>query len=256
MAPLTLGLLAQSARPVSAAPARHAEWSSPSALTVQPGRWELGVLSESSWGASERLELRLHPLLFWALPHAELKVRWGNAGPLYLSSVHRLSFPTPLLSLVSREGSGGLLPPDSDVPVAALVDGDVLGSFEWRPGHLLSARLGAQLAVGHVSEDAVVLDFPFLYQRLAGLYAPIVPRASLVASGRLTHRLGYELEARHYVIPLSDYDTFQASELSGAVSIFLGSSHRLELGGRLSSARLPVGRREHFLPHVDYRISF
>ena len=236
-------------------PERFSAWPDDTALTLREHRIALGLSSQSAWGAHRRFDVRLHPLLFWVLPHVEVKVRWLDDGRWQLSSAHRVGYPTPFLSLVSREGSGGLLPPTTSVPHALSLDNDVLGSAEWRDGQWATLRAGAAVAwVG--SGDETVLDFPILYQRFAALYAPIVPRLSLVASGLVAERLSYNVEFKHYWLPLHDQPLRHANEYFAEVYLRLGQNHRLGAGGRLSVARLPVGLRSHFLPHLDYQFGF
>jgi hypothetical protein len=159
------------------------------------------------------------------------------------------------LSLVSREGSGGLLPATTDVPHALLLDNDVLASLEWYPGQWASVRLGVSLAA-RGGGDETLLDFPVLYQRFAALNAPAVPRIALSAEGELSGRCWYSFEFRQYWLPLDDFSVFHASEYAGEMYLRLGRAHRIGAGGRFSVARLPVGSRTHFLPHVDYQIAF
>ena len=236
-------------------PARFATWPDDTALSLAPRRLVLGVLSESAWAPSPQLELRMHPLLFWVLPHIEAKWRWLDAGPWQLSSSHRISYPTPFLALVSREGSGGLLPPTTDVPHAVLLASDAVGSFEWNAGQWVTLRAGAAVALVGPGDDTM-LDFPILYQRFAALYAPLVPRASLAANGTLVGRVAYALEFRHFWLPLDHLPLYWASEYSAEAFIQIGENHRLGAAGRLSVARLPVGERTHFLPHLDYQLAF
>jgi hypothetical protein len=234
---------------------RFAEWPTENALTMPRGRVSLGLSSQSSWAVSPELELRLHPALFWILPHAEAKLRWMGRGRWQLSSSHRLTYPTTFLSLVSREGSGGLLPSTTDVPHSLMLDNDVLGSVEWRDAQWATLRIGASVAPRGDGDDTL-LDFPFLYQRFAALNAPLVPRVVIRLDGDLPRGLGYAVEFRHYWLPLADFSLFHANEYAAEAYLQLGSSHRISVAGRLSSAQLPVGWRSHFLPHLDYEFRF
>jgi hypothetical protein len=236
-------------------PARFAAWPDDTALSLAPRRLVLGAVSDSAWATSPQLELRLHPLLFWVLPHVEAKWRSVDAGRWQLSSSHRISYPTPFLALVSREGSGGLLPPTTDVPHALLLSSDAVGSFEWNAAQWVTLRAGAAVALVGPGDDTL-LDFPILYQRFAALYAPLVPRASLTASGTLAGRAAYALQFQHFWLPLDHLPLYWANEYSAEAFIQIGENHRLGAGGRLSVARLPVGERTHFLPHLDYQLAF
>lgn len=236
-------------------PDRFAAWPTESALTLPRGRFSLGLFGQSSWGVTPRLELRLHPALFWILPHAEAKLRWLDHGRWQLSSSHRLAYPTVFLSLISREGSGGLLPATTDVPHSLMIDNDVLGSVEWDDAQWATLRLGASVAPRGDGDDPL-LDFPFLYQRFAALNAPLAPRIAAGLNGDLPRGLGYAVEFRHYWLPLTDFALFHANEYAARAHLQLGASHRISVAGRLSHARLPIGWRSHFLPHLDYELRF
>jgi hypothetical protein len=239
----------------AATPEHFSAWPEQSALTLAPDRIVVGLFSQSSWGVNARVELRVHPVWFWVMPHAEVKLRWLDAGHLQLASTHRLAYPTPLLALVSREGSGGLLPATTDVPYALIADSDVVGSAEWYPRQWLSARLGVSVAI-QGGGDEILLDFPFLYQRFAALAAPAVPKLALSANGEVLERLSYALEFRHYWLPLTDFPLLEASEYAGELYFQLATAQRLGLGARLSVAHLPIGWRSHLLPFVDYQLRF
>src|SRR5690606_33434141 len=84
-------------------------WGTDSALTMPRGRWELGLFHPSRWAPADRLEIALHPLLFFVLPHVEAKMALLERGAFHFGARARLSYPTLFLSVVSKEGSGGLL---------------------------------------------------------------------------------------------------------------------------------------------------
>lgn len=254
-AALLLSLATPGAARAAREPARFSAWRDETALSLAPRRLVLGVLSESAWGASTRLELSVHPLLFWVLPHAEAKWRWLDAGAWQLSSAHRIAYPTPFLALVSREGSGGLLPATTDTPHALSFQSDVIASFEWSERHWLTLRAGAAVALVGPGDDTL-LDFPILYQRFAEVYAPAVPRLSFAASGALFGRAAYALKWRHFWLPLNDFPLYRASEYSAEAYLEIAARHRLGAGMLLSVARLPVGLRSHFLPYLDYQLAF
>ncbi len=252
---LALVLCAPGAGWAASEPVRFAAWPDDTALSLVPRQIVLGVLSQSAWAVSPRLELRAHPLLFWVLPHAEAKWRWLDAGPWQLSSAHRVAYPTPFLALVSREGSGGLLPATTDAPHALSFQSDVIASFEWSERQWLTLRGGAAVALVGPGDDTL-LDFPILYQRFAELYAPAVPRVSLAASGALFGRAAYALAWRHFWLPLEGLPLYRASEYSAEAYLEIAERHRVGAGLLLSVARLPVGLRSHFLPYLDYQLSF
>lgn len=232
---------------------RHTHWANGTALTTQAGQVQLGVLSESSYAYSSRVELRLHPLAFLVLPHAEVKLRWPALGDWELSSVHRISYPTVFLSLISRAGTGGLLPPTDDTPQAVLLDNSALASKEWKPGHWLTAKVGIMVATPG-SDTGTVLDFPFLYPRLAALHAPWVSHATANATGAFNKHWGYDLEGTLYWLPFAEKRARQALEIQGNLHWRVNTHHQLSIGARRSRAQYEIGWRSHFLPQLDYRM--
>lgn len=235
-------------------PERHSTWSNSTALTPATGRVELGVFSESSWALTPRIELRLHPIAFLVFPHVETKLRWVDAGQWQLSSLHRLSYPTPFVMTISREGSGGLLPLNTDPPQALLISNHFLGSLEWRPHQWATVQAGASVSTATMGSVPVV-DFPFLYPRLAALHAPLVPTLAANFTGEFATQLGYELELLHTWLWVDSAPLRHSTEIYGALHWRPNADHQMSVGGRFSRAEFPIGWRSYFLPHIDYRIS-
>jgi len=234
-------------------------WSGNHALTLPRGRLEVGLLQSSHYGLTDRVELSLHPLLFFALPHVEAKVSYERSARHALSMRGRLAYPSLFLGLVSREGSGGLLPKTSSPPQALLVEGDVLGTLFWQPQQLVTATVGLAVAphTAFTPAELPLLDFPFLYPRFAPLYTVLVPRASLGFEGRLTSRLFYELQLLGYLMPaLPDAGTAYALEQALALEYRFNDNVAASLGLRASEAAYAYGSRVHFLPYLDVRVGF
>ena len=115
------------------------------------------------------------------------QILWASGFALSVAAHARWSYPTAFLALVSREGSGGLLPKTSHPPFAIQIEGDVIASIRVSRWHELSARVGLAVAphADFSPEELPLLDFPFLYPRFAPMYSPLVPRAGVDAEGRL-----------------------------------------------------------------------
>lgn len=248
---LALSLVVSSGVAAAAEP-----WSEPGARTLPRGHLELGLLSASALGLTDNLELRIHPLAALAFPQVTLKARWLNEGTLHFAATHQLAYPRPFLSLVSREGTGGLLPPGQDVGHGLLATNGVLVSSEWAKGQFVTTGLGLTIATA-TPFAGQPFDFPFLFQRLGALGSGWVPEARLVASGRCLTWLGYELGAEGFFhLPRTAGQPNTASALEGWAELFalLGERHRISASLRVSDAQLPVGERTHWLPTLDYRI--
>lgn len=234
-------------------------WSGSSALTLPRGRVELGLTSPSRYGLSDRLELGVHPIWFFALPHAEAKFRFFERPRLALAARGRVSYPSAFLGLISREGSFGLLPETSEPPVALMLEADAVVTSEVHAGALASLSLGLAVAP-HASfseEQLPLLDFPFLYPRFASLYSPLVPRAQVNLESALFLGFHLDLEFRAYFMPSLPYvGTALAMEQALALEYRFGERAAVSLGARLGEAEYPVGQRVHVLPFADVRLGF
>jgi len=252
---------AKEPRPTSAA---DLAWSSRHALTLPKNRVDWATFAASHWGITQRTELSLHPVLVFFSPRAELKCNlWREPGTTRdgtlgrgwaLSSLFSLAYPTRFLSVVSHSGSLALLPENTHVPPA----------LEWGSGVLLSRYLGQVVAsvradlvfAPHAESDVPLLDFPFLYQRYASFYAPLVPRLAALLSAEFNRTWGMDVESTFSYLPIDpDYGVRRAYALESAVTVrgTFAKRHRVVLGARVSTAEYPVGVRTHYMPSLDYR---
>jgi hypothetical protein len=234
-------------------------WGGPIALTLPEGRVELGLFQSSRYGLTDRVELSVHPLWFFALPHAEAKFRYFETEGVALAALGRMSYPTLFLGAVAREGSGGLLPKTSDPPIALMLEADAVATLELAPGALASLSLGLAVAPheSFSNEELPLLDFPFLYPRFASVYAPVVPRAALNLESTLFLGLHFDAEFRGYLMPsLPDVGTALALEQALSLEYRFGERAAVSLGMRISEAEYPVGQRVHLLPYFDVRVGF
>jgi hypothetical protein len=224
-------------------------------LTVPEGRFEIALFGNSRYGVTERLELALHPVVFFALPHVEAKLRLWQRGAWSAAVRSRLSYPTSFLNLVSKEGAGGLLPATTDVPQAVQLEADGIASLAFYD-QLASLAVGLAVAPRAPSDDLPLLDFPFLYPRFAPLYTWGVPRLDLNVEGRVVGGLHYDVGFRAYLLLLNEVEGEYAFEQALSSEYRFGERVAVELGVRTALARYPVGTRMHFLPFFDVTVGF
>lgn len=248
-------------------------WSTKSALTVERGRLEMGAFSSAAYGLTDRVELRAHPVGLFVFPALGAKVNWWSAyarglcpcrvseRAWWFSTGHRLFVPSPLLHLVAKEGSGGLLPANAAIPFSlgmmneAILTRDLLG-------HLWSLRAGLTVSAGR-SDELPMVEFPFLYSTLASLHSPFVVHMGLAVEGTIWGPLDYEFVPRMVMFrpdedipwPGSDTPMAYSQETKLQLHVRLGEHHRLSGGAALVVARYPVGVRSFLVPTVDYRVS-
>jgi hypothetical protein len=234
--------------------AQHVTWSDATARTLEPGRVTVSLFAPARWGVGERTEIGMHPLFTFALPHFEVKHRFAEHGSWLFAMRHRLSYPTRFLALVAREGAGGLLPADTEVPVALQLDSDALFSAAWSAPHFVTFVAGFGVAPRLSGSEPPLLDFPFLISRFAPLYTVAVPRLAVAFSGPIAGRFFYESELRAYYLGLEPKTL--AVETALELAWRPGKRLRAALGLRREHLRYAIGYRTHALPYADFAVAF
>lgn len=230
-----------------------AAFSQGTARVLPAGRVEVGVFAPLRVGLRDRLELSAHPGWFLVAPHADLKVAWGERGRISLASTHGLLYPTPLLRLLAREGTGGLVPSDVTYPHLLATSHHVLATVD-AGGHLLTVRAGVRLARNLGRFDGPPewsqIEWHLVWPRAAAWFTGFAADAGLVAQGPLPGRLGYRLEADRFFMPGLRGDW----AIEGAALLTYRPSPRLlvRAGAKWSYAEFPYGTRlSPPLPLVD-----
>ncbi len=131
----------------------------------------------------------------------------------------------------------------------------MLSRYIW--GHAVSLAAAGRFSV-HEKANVPLLDFPFLYQRLASFYAPFVPELTLSGTGPLVASFGYDLSTSFSYLPIQPgYGVRRAWSLESAMAVHwtFFERHRISAGALVSTAEYPIGVRTYCLPTFDYRVS-
>ena len=227
-------------------------WSSDTALTMPRRRTEFGLFHPIHWGVSDNVELSAHPVLASLMPYLEAKVGWFYRGPGAIASRHRIAYLTPLLDLLAKEGSLGLLPANTVVPQAIAVDTAYLATASLSPAFRLTFEVGA-LLIARGSGNRIVLDFPFLYSRFGALASDANIYAGLKGTGVLGGSFAWQADLRLTSVPA----IARGFTLEGGASLQWFASHQfgLSVGARFVHGRYPVGLRVHWMPTIDILVS-
>jgi hypothetical protein len=206
LGPTSITILAAALLSACAAPAgaAHGLLQPDTARTVPAGRMEMGVFAPLRWGVKDDLELSLHPLLALVAPHLDATVGWGVVGGVEIASRHGVLYPTPLMRLLSREGTGGVVPHDVTFPHLISTSHHLLLS---RPlgEHLATLRAGGRLAANLTRFDGPrswsQVEWHLVRPRTAAWYTGWSVDAGLAAEGPVWGTLGYRAELDGYLMP-------------------------------------------------------
>ncbi|MBC8214831.1 MAG: hypothetical protein ISR90_00655 [Candidatus Marinimicrobia bacterium] len=144
--------------------------NSETANTIPKGQFEVGLFQPLKYGMTEKVELSTHPLAFFLMPNLTIKNKVGDGTAARFS----IYYPTYLLRLLTREGSGGLIAPDPTIPgiphmVSIRQELLVTKSFS---STIITAKAGFSIATkfGGELDSRTEIEFPTIYQRLNVFY--------------------------------------------------------------------------------------
>jgi hypothetical protein len=223
-----------------------------SARTLPKGRWTIGIFQPLRYGVSDRIELSAHPLLFLLLPNLSAKWAHGSAGSWQLASRHSFYDPTPLLRLLGREGTGGIISPEFKIPNMGAWTSELLLTRKLGDEHFITAKAGLSFCLFRVGnlDSRTTIDLPLVYPRLQPFYHGYNWRGGVESLGRLYRRWHYLADADFFFTPKGNEQW--ALEHKGMLLWDKSSRLQLGLGYKLTYGEYPFGSQWHLLgPLVD-----
>ena len=221
---------------------------SSTAMTMEQGRLEVGIFGPLRYGLTDKLELSSHPIWFLAAPNIRAKYAFYRGGALQLSWNSGLTYPTPLLRLLSMEGAGGIHPPDRAVPHIISIFNElvVTGVVE---GHLVTGGLGLQVAPRFGESQMVSIDVPVVYARTAAFFTVATAVARVEVQGPIVGPIGYRSGLKGFIYPGAD----GRFTIEGTGQLRWQSSPRwlVQAGYLASYGEYPFGDQFRILPTLD-----
>ncbi len=239
-------------------------WSAPfaghTAYVVGEGRFEVGVFDELRYGVSENVEISAHPLWMFVMPNVSAKIAWVPLAKAQISTRHALVYPTLLLGLLAREGTGGILPPTTEVPHIfgltneLLVSGQLSAShtLTWKGGVHVAPRSGGSSTPG---TEFVTIDLPLIYARTAAYHSAATVHSGLALDGPLLGAFSFLIGADMFFLPGLDEGRF-AFEQGTTLRWNASQTWILQAGYKLVVGSYPFGNQTHLLPTADVKWSF
>ncbi len=225
-------------------------WSEGTAQTLPHGRREVGIFSPWRYGRTDRVEIATHRISNLLIPNVRVKFNWPRTDGWLLASRHSLVYPTPLLRAISREGTGGIISPEFEIPPIITTRQEILITREFGRRSLLTAKAGLALALVMGDLDSrTSIDLPIVFPLMAVYYNKWGVNLGVDLLRKMNRKL-------YYLIDL-DVHLFPGSEETAAVEqkgMILWRKHELFsilVGYKLTYGEYPFGTQLHLLPVID-----
>ncbi len=223
-------------------------WDAHSAQLLPQKRWEVGLFQPFRYGYSQSLEYSVHPLLFFVMPNASIKRSRVNVQGWASASRHGLVYPTPLLNMIAKEGTLGIIAPDFQMPLMLGISNDWLMTKSLK-GFETTIRGGFDLGLvfGDLDKRSTI-DLPLVYHRL-GIY---------YNGWGLDFGLDVQKSLNKTVSVLTDVDFRFLPGLEGSFSIehklllswYKSEKFRVLSGYKFIYGEFPYGLDMRILPYV------
>ena len=231
---------------------QSATWVNGSALIIEKGQWEVGLFNPLSYGFTETIQISTHPLVFLQMPNVVVKKQWITLNGHILSSKHSLYYPTPLLNLIAKEGIGGFISPEFDIPAMIASVNEIIVSRPVNTSGILSLKLAFAFSLGSNDLDQrTSIDLPLVYPRLSVYHNGHYTKFGADYQSGLGKKLGIAVDIDYFI--LSNNDKHTAFEHKGLISYSKKKSRQILIGYKYISADYPFGQQQHLFPSIDFR---
>jgi hypothetical protein len=236
------------------AQARPARWSTGTAHTLPKGRLEVGLFQPLRYGATDSFELSTHPLLNAVMPNWAVKTSVFDAGEWSAAVSHGVHYPTPLLRLLSREGTGGVLPSDAKVPHIIGWNAELLATYNFSPEQMATGRFGVLLAARFGESDWPTLDIPIVFPRTAAYHNTATFVGGLDFDGQIVDGLWYLVDVDLFLMPWDQ--GLYALEHCLMINWRVTGGFALHLGYKMVFGEYPFGTQFQILPLLDLQLAW
>ena len=217
---------------------------------LEKGQKEIPLFGVKKVGIGHDMELQVHPLFFFLDPHIAVKKYWGNQNDWLLASRHTLNYPTLLLKMMSREGTGGVLPKTSVIPQIVSSRNEVSATKTIGDQFYLTALLGVELVVTFGDADFPTIDLPFFYRRTAVYHDHVLPFVGVEFGGHISPKVDFEVVVTGYKM-LNEIGGFTVEDKA---VLFWKKSSKFGVKAGLASAfgQYPFGYDIRLMPILDF----
>jgi len=222
-------------------------WSEGTAYVLPHGRWEVGLFQPLKVGYSPSTEITVHPLAMFVMPNASIKHVWKRQPQATWASVHSAYYPTPLLNMLAKEGTGGLVSPEFEFPAAILLYNELRVSRPINDKVLMTGKTGLGLgkAFGDLDERTTI-DFPLIYQRLSPLYNGAYLRIG--ADFVISIAKKWELHLDDDLFLMANKDATIGFEHKGLLVWKKSDRFRATVGYKVVFGQYPFGNQWNLIP--------
>lgn len=228
-------------------------WTTGTALSIPPRQWDIGLFQPLRYGLTPTVSLSAHPLWFFLMPNLRLKKQWKKSD-IFIATRHQVIYPSFLLKNIAREGTGGILPANTEVPQILIFSNEILFSTWLKkqtsctlPDYLLTLKLGVDAAYNSGDTIIPTIDLPLVYHRTATYHKKMLYYAGLDLEIGFHETINYSIDVEFMTADFGDY----AVEHKALIVWNKSDTFKIMGGYKISYGKYPYGTEFRFFPMID-----
>jgi len=228
--------------------------SSKTAILNDAKHLEIGLFQPIRYSITRNWEIATHPIAFFMSPNLQLKKAYKSSSELSFASQHTIYYPTPLLKMISREGTGGIIAEEfkDDFPQMFSLYNGILISKQVNDKHLVTLKTGVKFAINSGDLDSrTSIDLPLVFQRLQVFHEGFGLQYGFNVVAHIKGNFYSDANFEIFHFPGSDENL--AIEYSSMYSWMKSDKTQLSLGFKVIWGNYPFGSQTHLLPMFDIK---
>ena len=226
-------------------------YSKDSALSIGENNRQIGLFKPYVI-ATESLEISTHPILFFIKPNFKVKRYLGKKYNLDLAGRFSFDYPSQLLKLIQREGTGGVLsidPTIKKIPHLFIFQSELLSTKKIASFNITN-KIGFSFCPGCDLDSRNIVDLPVIYPRMKLYENKILSNIGFDLEYLLSDKLILNTDLDFLMLPKEDIFI----EHKFLLNYLCSKKISLTTGYKLAYGKYPYGKQLDLYPLID--ISF
>ena len=223
-------------------------YSKDSALSIGENNRQIGLFKPYVI-ATESLEISTHPILFFIKPNFKVKRYLGKKYNLDLAGRFSFDYPSQLLKLIQREGTGGVLsidPTIKKIPHLFIFQSELLVTKKMTFFNITN-KIGLSFCPDCNLDPRNIIDLPVIYPRMKLYENKILSNIGFDLEYLLSDKIILNTDLDFLILPKED--VFIEHKL--LFNYFLSQKISLTAGYKFSYGRYPYAKQIDFFPLID-----
>lgn len=230
------------------------KWSDNSVHTIEKGRKEVGLFAPLKYGLRDSMELSVHPIFFFVIPHVGLKKHWKRVGSWELGSKHEFAYPTLLYSLISKRGTGGILPETAKIPQLFKFNNAILLGKDFNDNFALTLKAGLDFTLSVGDGDFPEIEYHIVYPRTYSYNNLVTPYLGGGLTGQLSGNFRYSYDVTTFFFAKA----YKGMNVENNLKVQWNKSDKFAIraGMLYSAGTFPYGKASKLFPIFDLMYGF